>query len=111
MKKEVINVGIESLPWGFCSQCLDRMRAGGNAYEGYPIGDDGTQLWHAYCAHREVGASLLIRPGRPRRWRLVTPIDALEWQRYIEIQLQSHGGVLQAIKEIETEVPPGPSKH
>lgn len=70
------------LPWGFCPECLERMRDGAQ-YAGIPLPHEQGVLFHGYCEHREVGAEIVIRPDRPPRWRLHTPIDALEWAAHM----------------------------
>lgn len=73
----------KSLPWGFCPACLDRLQTG-DACQAAPIA--GAIMVHAYCAHREVGASMLIRPDRPKRWKILTPIDVVEWEAYLKLR-------------------------
>lgn len=71
---------LSTLPWGLCPGCLDRMASGG-LYESVKC-KTGETLTFAYCEHREVGATLLTRPGRPLRWQIQTPIDIIEWEAY-----------------------------
>jgi hypothetical protein len=89
-----LNLG-DNLPWGVCSQCLKKM-ATGAAYDAVRL-PGGQYLVHAYCQHREAGATLLIRPGRPKRWRILVPIDAIEWAKYLEIQAPMFAGAFSAL--------------
>lgn len=74
-------------PWGFCPECLERMLSGA-AYEGVTLPHGRGTVFHAYCEHRQVGAELLVREGRPPRWRLQTPIDVIEWHQHVSQVLQ-----------------------
>ena len=74
----------EKLPIGFCDECLARM-AGGAPYEATKIGHEA-HLVHAYCSHQEAGATIMLRPGRPRRWHIISSIDAIDWQRHVVLQ-------------------------
>src|SRR5579859_5912044 len=91
----------DNLPWGLCSLCLERMTQGA-AYEVLTL-PAGQQLVHAYCPHREAGATLLICPSRPKRWRILTPIDAIEWIKFLEIQARMYAGALSIIDSTAAE--------
>lgn len=84
-------------PWGMCAQCRERMAAGAQ-YEAVEL-PGGAKVIHAYCAHREVGATLLVRADRPLRWRIMTPIDAIEWKQYLALQARHYAGALRALAD------------
>ena len=87
-----IDIG-EAIPAGLCPDCLERMVRGA-AYEAVDL-PGGRRLIHAYCAHRQAGASLLVRPDRPLRWRIDTPIDALEWRHFMQIRAAEYRGLFE----------------
>lgn len=80
----------DAIPAGLCPDCLERMLRGA-AYEAVDL-PGGRRFIHAYCAHRQAGASLLVHPDRPICWRIDTPIDVLEWQRFVQIRVASYRG-------------------
>lgn len=79
-----------NLPIGFCDECCSRMAAGAH-YEAVEY-KSGEIFMHAYCAHREAGAMVLLRQERDPRWTIVTPIDALEWQHFIALKIPMLAG-------------------
>jgi hypothetical protein len=81
-------INFSILPFGFCPACLDRMKAG-DMIRGAELPDVGIKILHAYCEHREVGAILTIRPGVAPRWRLQTPIDVLDWEKSVALQIET----------------------
>jgi len=65
-------------PWGFCPECVEKTGCAPESRE-HDL-PDGSKLLELYCVHREVGATMYVKEGRPQRWLLVTPIDAIDWQ-------------------------------
>ena len=98
-----------NLPWGLCAICSERMRDGAS-YDSVTL-PTGQTLVHAYCAHREVGASMLMRPGKPTRWRLITPIEQLEWREYLAIQMPMLAGALQGLSRQSVQFDPPETKN
>jgi len=77
---------IEAQPWGFCPACLTKFLDAELPIEGYRLSDASVVI-AAFCAERSIGASLHLRDGKPQRWHIVSPIDALEWRGYLAAQL------------------------
>lgn len=92
MKHENFDLG--ALPFGFCEQCLDRMRAG-RLFEAVEL-LGGARLVHAYCEHREAGAAMILREDRPQRWSISVPIDALEWRSSVAARAGAYDGLQRA---------------
>lgn len=95
MSKPVTQFNLEVLPFGFCPACIDRMREG-QLFQARALGD-GAHLLSAYCVERQVGATLELRADRAQRWRLVVPIEALEWEAYLKFRAMTRKEVLDAI--------------
>lgn len=91
----------DRLPLGFCSDCCSRMASGAGLYEALEL-RAGLRLLHAYCSHREAGATLLIETGRPQRWQILSPIDAVEWRDYVALKAQRTRGVLEVLRDKPT---------
>jgi hypothetical protein len=83
------------LPVGFCGACLKRM-AGGALYQALKVSERRT-IMHAYCEHREAGATVLLSPGRPLVWNIVSPIDAIEWEKHVALKVVMLRGMLPEI--------------
>jgi hypothetical protein len=83
-------IKFKDVPWGLCPACLKRMQEG-VGYRGVPLRAGGA-LIVAYCEHREVGAILRDRPGGTTRWHITTPIDALEWEELVRLQVATING-------------------
>jgi hypothetical protein len=82
------------LPLGFCPECLDRMA------KGAPYGriklPQGPSIVHAFCEHRQVGASLTLREGLPLRWNMLSPIDVLEWRELLKTKTETLAAFIEA---------------
>lgn len=75
-------IHVETLPLGFCSTCLEQLANGSKPMSRRELGD-GSILLSGFCSERSVGALIHLAPGKPQRWRLITPIDALEWPQFV----------------------------
>jgi hypothetical protein len=96
----------ETLPWGLCSDCLERMTKGGT-YDVVELAPGVRQI-SAYCAHREVGATMLVRPNRAQQWHLRTPIDAIEWEQLQALRAPMMSAALKVmIHDTSPEEPAG----
>lgn len=85
------------VPFGFCPECLERVIKG-REYEAIPL-VGGARLAHAYCSHREVGGALILRSGKPQRWALTVPIDAIEWRKMVLLRAAAYAGVQQGFRD------------
>jgi hypothetical protein len=84
---------ITVVPWGLCPRCVTEFMEARLVSKVQQL-EDGSTFFTAYCAHREVGASLWRRPDRPEQWKLVSPIDAVDWEAYIDKQVAIRRGLV-----------------
>jgi hypothetical protein len=80
-----------ALPVGFCPECLDTMRRG-RLYETVEL-ESGAKIISAYCFHREVGGTLIVQDGRPQRWSMSVPIDAVAWRAIVSARVVAYGAL------------------
>ena len=103
-----MDVIFDSLPMGLCPECLERM-TNFAFYDGYKF-PDGTQLVKAYCDHRKAGALGIIRPGKPVRWKIEIPIDAIAWEKSISVRADALAQLFGALDGLQGAAPP-PQAH
>jgi hypothetical protein len=71
--------------------------AAGAGYGALKLRQD-VYLVNAYCPHHEAGAALLVEPGRPLRWQIISPIDAIEWPAFVATKAQATKGALDGFR-------------
>jgi len=93
-------IRFDSLPLGPCPECLEKM-VDGRKYQAY-VAPGGVRVLMAYCWHRQVGLLGIVQPGKPVRWKMDAPIDALNWDKSSKVRAAAIVGAIQELSE------PGP---
>jgi hypothetical protein len=91
----VSDIELSVLPFGFCPECLEKFLAR-REYKVHTL-PDGSKLVECYCPHREVGGTMLLKEGRRQYWRLLSPIDVIEFQTKVAHEIGARRAIMDSL--------------
>lgn len=103
MAQQQPEITFDSLPLGACPECLEHM-VDGRKFSAW-VAPGGVRVLTMYCWHRQVGVLGIVQPGKPVRWKMETPTDALSWEKSSKLRAAAITGAIEELQRADLAPP------